>query len=165
MRLFNRGSVIPTDLNFLSGCRFSITDGGRVFIGRNCSLDRFVTILVKHGTLTLGDDCYVGIGSVLCARDAITIGQGVLIAEYVTIRDQDHVFSAGLTLNQSGFRTRPVTIGDNVWLGAKVTVMRGVTIGENAVIGANSVVTGDIPANVVAVGVPARVIRELGAHT
>ena len=58
----------------------------------------------------------------------------------------------------------PVRIGKNCWLGAGVLVMPGVTIGDNSVIGAGSVVTKDIPANVVAVGNPCRVLRELGEH-
>ncbi|TDL44089.1 sugar O-acetyltransferase [Microbacterium oleivorans] len=57
---------------------------------------------------------------------------------------------------------KPITLGDNVWLGGGVIVCPGVTIGDNSVIGAGSVVTRDIPANVVAVGNPARVIREIG---
>jgi len=57
--------------------------------------------------------------------------------------------------------SRPVSIGTNVWLGDSVIVCKGVTIGDNSIIGAGSVVTGDIPANVVAAGNPARVIREL----
>lgn len=62
---------------------------------------------------------------------------------------------------QSGMYSFPITIGDNVWIGAGVIVLPGVTIGENAVIGAGSIVTKDIPANVVAVGNPCRVLREI----
>ena len=57
----------------------------------------------------------------------------------------------------------PVVIGKNVWLGASVTVVPGVTIGDNAVIAAGAVVTKDVPANTIAAGVPAKVIRELDA--
>ncbi len=56
---------------------------------------------------------------------------------------------------------KPITIGNNVWIGAGSTVLAGVTIGDNSVIGAGSVVTKSIPANVVAVGVPCKVIREI----
>ena len=56
---------------------------------------------------------------------------------------------------------KPITVGDNVWIGAGSTVLAGVTIGDNTVIGAGSVVTKSIPANVVAVGVPCRVLREI----
>ena len=58
----------------------------------------------------------------------------------------------------------PVTIGRNCWLGAGVVIMPGVTVGDNTVIGAGSIVTKDIPANVVAVGNPCRVLREIGEH-
>ena len=58
----------------------------------------------------------------------------------------------------------PVTIGNNVWIGANSVVLPGVTIGDNSVIGAGSVVTKDIPANVVAVGNPCKVMREIGEH-
>ena len=103
----------------------------------------------------------MGIGSVIVARECIQIGTDVLIAEYVTIRDQDHLFDGAGITSRSGFSTAPIVIGNNVWLGAKVTVTKGVTIGDNVVIGANSVVAHDIPANCIAVGAPARVIREL----
>ena len=55
----------------------------------------------------------------------------------------------------------PITIGNNVWIGAGSTILGGVTIGDNTIIGAGSVVTKDIPANVVAFGVPCKVIREI----
>ena len=58
----------------------------------------------------------------------------------------------------------PVHIGENVWIGANAVVLPGVTIGDNSVIGAGSVVTKDIPANVIAVGNPCRVLREIGEH-
>ena len=57
--------------------------------------------------------------------------------------------------------SKPVTVGNNVWIGVGATVLAGVTIGDNSVIGAGSVVTKDIPANVVAAGVPCRVLREI----
>ena len=59
------------------------------------------------------------------------------------------------------FANRPISIGENVWLGANVTVLPGVSIGKNSVIGAGSVVTKDIPENVIAVGNPCRVLREI----
>ena len=61
------------------------------------------------------------------------------------------------------FADRPIAIGENAWLGADVTVLPGVTIGKNSVIGAGSVVTKDIPENVVAVGNPCRVLRQITA--
>jgi len=154
-------SGFPADLNIAPGVGISITDGGHVRFGAGCTIDRNATIIVKYGELTVESAGHIGIGSVIVARESIHIGRDVLIAEYVTIRDQDHAFGGKTSTTTSGFSTSPIVIGNNVWLGAKARVTKGVTIGDNTVIGANSVVTRDIPANVLAVGVPARVIREL----
>jgi maltose O-acetyltransferase len=89
------------------------------------------------------------------------VGRNALFAEYVTIRDQDHAMDSTEGQGRVGFTSSPIVIGDNVWLGAKVTVTQGVTIGNNVVVGANSVVTRDLPDNCVALGAPARVVRRL----
>lgn len=141
--------------------RLRATDGGTARLGHGVSIDRFADITVKNGRLEIGSNSYIGQHSVICARQAITIGSDCLIAEHVTIRDQDHRFGPGLITARAGFNSAPVMIGNNVWIGAKATVTKGVTIGDNAVIGANSVVNRDIPSNSVAVGIPARVIRRI----
>lgn len=141
--------------------RLSVSDGATAILGKDVSIDRFAALIVKHGRLEIGARSYVGMGSVICARELITIGADCLIAEHVTIRDQDHRFSPMLITAQAGFTTAPVSIGNNVWIGAKATVTKGTTIGDNAVIGANSVITRDIPPNSVVAGIPARVIRQL----
>lgn len=142
--------------------RLRVSDGATAHLGDSVAIDRFADITVKHGRLEIGARSYIGQYSVICARQSIMIGTDCLIAEHVTIRDQDHRFGPGLVAAQAGFETAPVTIGNNVWIGAKATMTKGVTIGDNAVIGANSVVTHDIPAHSVAVGAPARVIRTIG---
>lgn len=154
-------SRYPKDLWVASAVRVSVTDNGVVEFGSACSIDSGATIIAKHGDLRIGARTYIGIGAMICAREAISIGHDVLIAEYVTIRDQDHRFGPGLTTAHAGFTTAPIIIGDNVWIGAKATITKGVTVGGNSVIGANSVVTRDIPANSVAVGNPACVVRSI----
>ena len=150
---------IPRSTKLSRGVRLRATDGARIRLRDHVAIDRFADVTAKHGRLDIGARSYIGQYSVICAREAVTIGADCLIAEHVTIRDQDHDFGPGLITAQAGFTTSPVVIGNNVWIGAKVTVTKGVTIGDNAVIGANSVVTEDISANTVAVGAPARVIR------
>lgn len=152
----------PKAMTVGRGTHIAVTDGGVWQVGENLQLANLAHIFVKYGTLTTGENTHIGIGAVITCRAAITIGENALIAEHVTIRDQDHCFGPGRITAQAGFTTAPVVIGNNVWIGAKATVTKGVTIGDNAVIGANSVVTHDIPANSVAVGVPARVIRTIG---
>lgn len=136
-----------------------IRDGGRLDCGRDVSLARGLLIVVRGGRLRIGARVEIGQGSVIVVREGVTIGDDCLIAEYVTIRDQDHRFGPGLVTASAGFETAPVVIGNNVWIGAKASVLRGVTIGDGAVIGAHAVVTTDIPAGAVAVGVPAKVVR------
>ena len=79
------------------------------------------------------------------------------IGPNVTIATDNHDLKDRMVLS-----CKPVVIKDNVWIGACVTIMPGVTIGENAVIGGGAVVTKDVPANTIAAGVPAKVIREIG---
>lgn len=142
--------------------RMRATDGGAGRIADGVTIDRFADLIVKYGRLDIGARSHIGQYTVICAREKIEIGTDCLIAEHVTIRDQDHRFGHGLTTARAGFTTAPIVVGNNVWIGAKVTITKGVTIGDNVVIGANSVVTSDIPADSVAVGAPARVIRRIG---
>ena len=88
------------------------------------------------------------------------IGNYVMFAPNVVISTTGHPLHPSLRDKGAQF-SLPVTICDHVWIGSNVTIMPGVTIGENSVIGAGSVVTRDIPANVVASGVPCRVMREI----
>ncbi len=141
--------------------RLRATDGAIARLAEGVVIGRLADITAKYGQLDIGARSYLGPNCVICARESITIGADCLIAEHVTIRDQDHRFGPGAITALAGFETSPVTIGNNVWIGAKTTVTKGVTIGDNAVIGANSVVTHNIPQQSVAVGVPARVIRTI----
>lgn len=98
--------------------------------------------------LTMVDDC------------RIDIGDHVLIAPNVTLATATHPIHPELRSEQGQYNL-PIKIERNVWIGANSTILPGVTIGENSVIGAGSVVTKDIPANVVAVGNPCRVMRPI----
>lgn len=158
-------SAIAADTSVAAGVRISVTDGAQLRLGAQVDIDRNATLIAKYGKLEIGARTYVGIGSVLVAREEVIIGQDGLIAEYVTIRDQNHTYTGTGPIADSGYTTGPVRIGDNVWIGAKATITQGVHIGDNAVIGANSVVTGDIPANTVAAGCPARIIRQIQVNT
>lgn len=97
----------------------------------------------------------------IVAGELITIGNGCQIGDLVTVFDCDFHELNPATRCRSAGPTRPVRIGSNVWLGSRVMVLKGVSIGDNAVIAAASVVTHDVPANSVAAGVPAHVIRQL----
>ena len=144
-----------------SGVRISVTDGGTLEIGARTVIEPGTLIIVRRGAMRIGPDGFIGQQSVICCCDRIEIGRDALIAEQVTIRDQDHrTADPGSPYRTQGMVTAPIELGDNVWLGAKVTIVRGVTIGDGAVIGAGAVVTRSLPARCHAVGVPARPISD-----
>jgi len=118
--------------------------------------------LQSKGELIIGHGCGINSFSRIIAFERIEIGNNVSIAQFVSILDHDHNYKVeDGKIDFTKFTTDPVEIGNNVWIGDKVTITKGVRIGDNVVIGANSVVTGSIPANSVAVGIPAKVIRQI----
>lgn len=117
------------------------------------------TPYIKVGNgVNVGQFCHIG------AINGINIDDGVLMGSKVYISDHMHgnpqIFSLIPPAKRPLYSKGKIHIGKNVWLGDNVVVMPGVSIGENSIVGANSVVTKDIPDNVVAAGVPAKVIRE-----
>lgn len=109
----------------------------------------------------IGDLFYANFNLTIVDDGEVFIGDHVMIGPNVTIATAAHPVEPSLRKKALQFNC-PVHIGNNVWIGANVVILPGVTIGDNTVIGAGSVVTKDIPANVVAVGNPCRVLREIG---
>jgi maltose O-acetyltransferase len=113
--------------------------------------------------VSIGDNSTVLSFTVLFGSGGITIGNDVLISSNCSIFSITHKVDAlerGLLFRKTRLMA-PVAIGNNVWIGTGVRILPGVTIGENTVVGAGSVVTKSLPPNVVAVGIPARVVRQL----
>jgi maltose O-acetyltransferase len=108
----------------------------------------------------VGARTFINYGAVMLDVATITIGEDVQVGPNVQFLTPTHPIEAEARLAKLE-AARPITIGNNVWLGGGVIILPGVSIGENTVVGAGSVVTRDLPANVVAVGNPARVIRHL----
>jgi maltose O-acetyltransferase len=116
---------------------------------------------VDYGShIRIGARTFVNFGLVALDVAPITIGADVQIGTNVQLLTPTHPIDPG-PRRDKWEAAKPITIGDNVWLGSGAIVLPGVTIGENAVVGAGSVVTRDLPANVVAVGNAARVIRSI----
>jgi maltose O-acetyltransferase len=108
----------------------------------------------------LGPGTFVNFNAVFLDVARITIGADVQIGPNVQLLTATHPLEPAAR-RAKWEAAKPITVGDNVWLGGGVIVLAGVTIGENTVVGAGAVVTRDLPANVVAVGNPARPIRSL----
>ncbi|MFG6197649.1 sugar O-acetyltransferase [Nonomuraea sp. JJY05] len=114
---------------------------------------------VDYGShIRIGARSFANFGLVALDVAPITIGDDVQIGSYVQLMTPTHSLDPELR-RAKWEAAEPITIGDNAWLGSGAIVLGGVTIGENTVVGAGAVVTRDLPANVVAVGNPARVIR------
>lgn len=156
-------------LSLQGGGERRISIGSNTTIQSNCILGCWM----QYGRndhynpeIIIGDFCHIGDFSHITAINRITIGNGLLTGRYVYIGDNAH---GGLSWEESD--TPPIerhliskgeiVIGNNVWIGDKVTVLGGVTIGDNVIVGANSVVTHDIPSNCMACGNPAKVLKML----
>jgi acetyltransferase-like isoleucine patch superfamily enzyme len=158
--LFQDGIRIATDAQFGREVFLISTDGGSIVIEEGVAIGRNTKLVAQGGCIHIERDAFVGDGVVITSMQKVRIGAGSQIAEYVVIRDQDHRIGTG-PVRTSGFACAPIQIGRDCWIGAKATVLRGSSIGEGSVIGAHSLVRGDIPARCVAVGAPARVLRQI----
>ena len=140
--------------------------------GVNVRLDAF-NFSGKSTVLYIGDHVQINDSVHIGAIECVTIGDFTLIASRVFISDHNHGnykdidFSSGPNTHpiERALSSSPVHIGSNVWLGEQVCVLPGVTIGDGSIIGANSVVTHDVPANCIAAGNPAKVIRTFNSLT
>lgn len=159
---FGRSSVIQPPLRLSGEQRISVGDG--VFIGPGCWLQVLApgagtALRIGNGTSIVGD-------CVLSAAESIVVGERVLFARGIYVSDHSHAFddTTRAVLDQGIAEVAPVVIDDGAWLGENVVVCPGVRIGRGAVVGANSVVLDDVPDHAVAVGAPARIVRDLSAR-
>ncbi len=131
------------------GPGFRVHIGGkdaRFIIGTKCVSRRNMSVRVENGILSIGDKCFFNSQTDITCTDHITIGNNCQFGQNVVIVDHDHnIHHAG----EKPLISSPISIGNNVWVGADCVILRGVTIGDNAVIAAGSVIHDDIPADFV----------------
>lgn len=158
---------LPIDIRGKGGIEF----GHNLTTGYGCRLESFSEdgskSLLFGNNVQINDYCHIN------ALKSMRIGNNVLIASKVFITDLEHGSYIGdendsqpsSIVKDRPLSSKPVVIGNNVWIGELCSVLSGVTIGENSIIGANSVVTKSIPANSIAVGNPAKVIKQFNFST
>jgi acetyltransferase-like isoleucine patch superfamily enzyme len=136
---------------------------GRLDIGPHAYFEPGVWLTSDSGRISIGGGSLLNLNVMVAAVESVSIGEHCMLANGCLVTDGNHRFDDPSTpVPWQGFTSKgPVTIGDNVWLGANVVVTSGVTIGRRSVIGANSVVTDDVPEFSIAAGAPAQVLRTI----
>lgn len=133
-----------------------VSRGNWISIGKNVMIDKDARIIARGANIVIGDDTFIGKNSTLVAFADLSVGNRVLIGENCSIHTENH----GGPGQRDEFTKSPITVSDDVWLGAGVVVTPGRTIGSGATVGANSVITKDLGAGGTYVGVPAKLIRQ-----
>jgi acetyltransferase-like isoleucine patch superfamily enzyme len=143
-------------------------EDGRLAIGENSLLEPQCWITISEGArVRIGAGSFLNLGTMIAAGHEVTVGDHVMFANGCFVGDSDHRYDdPTMPITWQGFTSKgPIHIGSNCWFGANCVVTSGVTIGDRCVIGANSVVTSDLPPGVIAVGSPARVLKEIAFQT
>jgi maltose O-acetyltransferase len=129
--------------------------------GKNVNIAKNV-YFGKGKNISIGNNSGIGENSYLVTMDRISIGNNVMIGPELMILTGNHGYDdKNKLLYQQKIITKPVSIGNDVWLGARVTILPGVNIGNRVIVAAGSVVVKDIPSNCIVGGNPAKFIKEL----
>lgn len=132
----------------------------RFWLGRRSVIESYCCINNAVGDVTIGD--YTRIGIHCTVIGPVCIGHHVNLAQGITVTALNHNFAdTNRRIDEQGISTKPVVIGDDVWIGANAVILPGVTIGRHVVVAAGAVVTKDVPENTIVAGVPAKVIKKL----
>lgn len=159
--VFLMGGRLGPGAHFYSGARvIQGTSRATITIGLNARVSRNAIINTgPDGRIRIGNCLHLGENSMITGIGELTVGNDVTIGPQTIIVDADHVFTDPTRpIRVQGLKAAAVHIGNDVWLAAHVTVVKGVTIGDGCVVGAGAVVAHDIPAYSIAVGVPAKVV-------
>ncbi|GAA4333146.1 hypothetical protein GCM10023149_39720 [Mucilaginibacter gynuensis] len=160
--LFSAGTnLILEDNVYVNALSFDgINIKNNVSIARNCTIICTGVISQKGKGITIGDNSGINAGTYLAGQGGIEIGDNVIIGPGVKIFSENHNFSdLHVNIKDQGVSRSGVSIKNNCWIGAGVTILAGVTIGEGCVIAAGSIVTKSVAANSVVAGVPGRVLK------
>lgn len=161
LKLRHRGRLRTDGLCFICpGVQLEIGRHAKLHIGRWAWIGHGTKIRVHEGEVRIGAKTVMGQECTISAFQHVTIGRECIVADRVMLIDFDHgVVEVERPIRLQGIYKRDVDVAHNVWIGYGACILRGATVGENSVIGTSAVVTGDVPANAVVGGIPARVIR------
>jgi acetyltransferase-like isoleucine patch superfamily enzyme len=161
LKLRFRGRLQTDGLCFICpGVKLEIGRDAKLTVGRWAWIGHGCKIRVHEGEVDIGAKTVMGQECTISAFQHVSIGRECIIADRVMLIDFDHgAAEVERPIREQGIYKRDVRVGHNVWIGYGACVLRGVSIGDNAIVGTSAVVTGEVPANAVVGGIPARVIR------
>jgi acetyltransferase-like isoleucine patch superfamily enzyme len=137
------------------------TDNKGITLGRGVFLGRNAILSCKNGDIVIEDEANIGFNTEIFSASRVRVGRKVLIAAYTYLVGGDHLYDrVDVPVLDQGRTAAGIDIGDHVWLGAHVVVTDGSRVGRDAIIGAGAVVVGEIPEFAIAVGTPAKVVRD-----
>lgn len=182
--------LIKTRKQIFCGKHVRLQNSKAICFGKNCTLENNVTIdgyasekvvlgsHVKIGSYTrvlvtsylqsmgkglvIGNNCSIGDFSFLGCAGGITIGNDVIMGQYISFHSENHNYlDKTLLIREQGVNHKGIELGSNIWVGAKVTFLDGAYVGDNSVVAAGAVVSGQFPPNVIIGGVPAKILKQL----
>lgn len=140
----------------------NVTIRGRIYlysknikVGKNVSL--WPGVYLSGDNITIGDNVVIGYNTIIHSSKCVKIGSNTQIAAQCYIIDANHGTSINGLMQQQPLESETIEIGDDVWIGAQCTILKGVKIGSHAVVAANSVVNRDVPPYAIVAGVPAKI--------
>lgn len=138
--------------------RANTSDQKGITLGNRVSVQENSLINANRGHVVIGDNSWLGPGTIVYGNGGVDIGSDVMVASHCAINTVSHNFSnIDIPMNDQGTNCDPVVIEDDVWIGTAAVILQGVRIGEGSIIAAGAVVTKSIPPYSIAMGVPARV--------
>ena len=144
--LFSSSYKIGKKLRIYSSVNMSCRNKSKLIIENEVKIDRNTTISsLNGGILTIGSYTGIGEGNIIVCHDSIQIGDETILAPNVFIYDHDHKYDYASGVSKREYRTSPVIIGKNCWIGANTIILKGTIIGDNCVVGAGCVLKGQYP--------------------
>lgn len=144
--------------------RLDVVPWNQFELGVDSTIEDFSAINNGVGPVIIGDRTKIGLSNTIIGP--VTIGNDIRLAQNITLSGLNHNYQdINIPIHQQGVSTAPIRIEDNTWIGANVVVLAGITVGKHSIVAAGSIVTKDVPPYSVAVGNPARIVKQYNFET
>lgn len=153
--------IIEDNVTFKRNVEVRAHNDAAITIGSNVRIDRGVRILgANESKILLDDGARIGLYSVINGGDSVKIGKKCLISGFVYLQTSMHRYNNDGPIQDQGYSHAPITLEEDVWLGAHVVILPGVQMGQGAIVGSNSVVRKSVESGQIVGGVPAKILKD-----